>query len=223
MQSHLGYTFKDLRLLIQAFTHKSVFNGQKDKLIDSNERLEFLGDAVLDLAMTDLLMTEFSDNTEGDLTKKRASLVNETSLYELALELDLDKYIQLGKFEEGLQKNARILASAFEALLGAIYLDGGYTVTHTILKSLFDERIERLRHGLGQFEDFKTQLQEMTQKKYHTTPQYNLVESHGPEHQKIFEVEVALNGKILAKGSGKNKKTAEQNAAQKAMEDHNEL
>jgi ribonuclease-3 len=141
----------------------------------------------------------------------------------LALELGLDKYIQLGKFESGLQKNSRILASTFEALLGATYMDGGYIAVQTILESLFSERMERLKIGISEFEDFKTQLQEVSQKKYHTTPQYNLVGSSGPEHQKIFEVEVILNGKILAKASGKSKKIAEQNAAQKALEEHNEL
>lgn len=223
LQTHLGYTFQDFRLLVQAFTHKSVFNGQKERLLESNERLEFLGDAVLDLILSDLLMQAFPKDTEGDLTKKRASLVNETALCEISMELGLDKYIQLGRFEKDLQRNSRILASAFEALLGAIYLDGGFVVVKTILKSFFSERIDRILNGITEFEDYKTHLQEVIQKKYHTTPQYRLVKSEGPEHQKIFEIEVSLNGKVLAIATGKNKKSAEQNAAQKVLEEKNEL
>lgn len=220
-QSKLGYSFQNPKLLIEAFTHKSVLNGQKEHMLESNERLEFLGDAVLDLVMSDFLMREYSQDAEGDLTKKRASLVNEFSLCEIALNLDLDKYIQIGKaeIESHLNKNQRILASSLEALLGALYLDGGYEVVKKVIEALFTQKFEKLKAGVNEFEDFKTLLQEKLQKKFHQTPLYHMIGSSGPEHQKTFEVEVSLDGKVLAKANGRNKKIAEQNAAKIALEE----
>lgn len=220
-QSHLGYSFKNPKLLIEAFTHKSALNGNKERLLESNERLEFLGDAVVDLIMSDVLMREYPTATEGDLTKKRASLVNELSLFEIAINLGLEKYVQLGKseVEAGMNQNQRIIASCFEALMGALYLDGGFEISKRVVEVLFSEKIEKLKSGVNEFEDFKTQLQEKLQKKYHQTPLYNMIGSSGPEHQKIFEVEVLLAGKVLAKANGRNKKLAEQNAARIALED----
>jgi len=220
-QSHLGYSFKNPKLLIEAFTHKSALNGNKERLLESNERLEFLGDAVVDLIMSDVLMREYPTATEGDLTKKRASLVNELSLFEIAINLGLDKYVQLGRseVEAGMNQNQRIIASCFEALMGALYLDGGFEISKKVVEVLFNEKIEKLKAGVKEFEDFKTQLQEKIQKKYHQTPLYSMIGSSGPEHQKIFEVEVLLDGKVLAKANGRNKKIAEQNAAKIALED----
>ncbi|MES2767625.1 MAG: ribonuclease III [Bdellovibrionota bacterium] len=220
-QSLLGYSFNNPKLLIEAFTHKSAFNGQKERLLESNERLEFLGDAVVDLIMSDILMKEYPDNTEGDLTKKRASLVNEFSLFEIAINLELEKYVQLGRseVEVGMNQNQRILASCFEALMGALYLDGGFEVVRKVVEALFRQKIEKLKQGVNDFEDFKTQLQEKLQKKFRQTPLYSVTGSTGPEHQKIFEVEVLLDGKVLAKANGRNKKIAEQNAARIALED----
>jgi ribonuclease-3 len=220
-QSQLGYTFKNPKLLFEAFTHKSVLNGHKERMLESNERLEFLGDAVIDLVMSDLLMREFPENAEGDLTKKRASLVNESSLCEIAMNLKLETYIQVGRveLEVGLNKNQRILASCFEAVIGALYLDGGFQIVSKVIEVLFTEKFDKVRAGVNEFEDFKTQLQETLQKKHHQTPIYNIVGSTGPEHQKIFEVEVLLDKQVLAKASGRNKKIAEQNAAKKALEE----
>lgn len=220
-QSHLGYSFNNPKLLIEAFTHKSALNGNKERLLESNERLEFLGDAVVDLIMSDILMREYPASTEGDLTKKRASLVNELSLSEIAINLGLEKYVQLGRseVEAGMNQNQRIIASCFEALMGALYLDGGFEVSKKVVETLFNEKIEKLKSGVNEFEDFKTQLQERIQKKYRQTPLYNMTGSTGPEHQKIFEVEVLLDGKVLAKANGRNKKIAEQNAAKIALED----
>lgn len=220
-QSHLGYSFQNPKLLIEAFTHKSALNGNKERLLESNERLEFLGDAVVDLIMSDILMREYPTVTEGDLTKKRASLVNELSLFEIAINLGLEKYVQLGKseVEAGMNQNQRIIASCFEALMGALYLDGGFEVSKKVVETLFSEKIEKLKAGVNEFEDFKTQLQEKIQKKHRLTPNYNMVGTTGPEHQKIFEVEVLLDGKVLAKANGRNKKIAEQNAARIALED----
>jgi ribonuclease III len=220
-QSQLGYSFNNPKLLFEAFTHKSVLNGHKERMLESNERLEFLGDAVIDLILSDLLMKEFSENAEGDLTKKRASLVNESSLCEVALGLKLDTYIQVGRveLEAGLNKNQRILASCLEAIIGALYLDGGFQVVSKVVCALFSEKFDKIKSGVNEFEDFKTALQETLQKKHHQTPVYNIIGSTGPEHQKIFEVEVILNGKVLAKASGRNKKIAEQNAAKIALEE----
>ncbi len=219
-QSQLGYSFQNPKLLIESFTHKSALNGQRDRMSESNERLEFLGDAVVDLILSDILMNEFPNEAEGDLTKKRASLVNELSLCEIAKSLGLEKCIQLGRseLESGMNQNQRILASCFEALIGALYLDGGFALTKKIIEALFNEKIQKVKAGVNAFEDFKTMLQEKLQKKYHMTPSYNLIGSEGPEHQKIFEVEVMLNGKVLAKANGRNKKLAEQNAAKIALE-----
>lgn len=223
-QSQLGYSFQNPKLLIEAFTHKSALNGQKDRMIESNERLEFLGDAVIDLIMSDILMREYPQEAEGDLTKKRAALVNEFSLCEMGAKLNLDKFIQLGRseIEVGMNRNQRILASCFEAMIGALYLDGGFEIAKKVVESLFTEKIEKLKAGVSEFEDFKTQLQERIQKKYHLTPSYSLIGSQGPEHQKVFEVEVLLNGKVLAKANGRNKKIAEQNAARIALEEMSE-
>lgn len=220
-QSLLGYSFNNPKLLIEAFMHKSALNGHKERLLESNERLEFLGDAVVDLIMSDILMKEYPDITEGDLTKKRASLVNELSLFEIAINLNLQSYVQLGKaeVEAGMNQNQRILASCFESLMGALYLDGGFEVAKKVVEALFKNKIEKLKSGVNEFEDFKTQLQERIQKKYHLTPFYNMTGSTGPEHQKIFEVEVLLDGKVLAKANGRNKKIAEQNAAKIALEE----
>jgi ribonuclease-3 len=220
-QSELGYSFQNPKLLIEAFTHKSVLNGQKERMLESNERLEFLGDAVLDLVMSDLLMREYAQDAEGDLTKKRASLVNEFSLCEIALNLDLDKYIQIGRaeIESHLNKNQRILASSFEALVGALYQDGGFEVVKKIIEAFFAQKFEKLKSGVNEFEDFKTILQEKIQKKFHQTPLYHMIGSSGPEHQKTFEVEVSLDGKVLARANGRNKKIAEQNAAKIALEE----
>lgn len=220
-QSHLGYSFNNPKLLVEAFTHKSAFSNHRERMIESNERLEFLGDAVVDLVLSDILMNEYPSDEEGDLTKKRASLVNEYSLYEIAMQLKLENYIQLGRaeVEAGLNQNQRILASCLEALLGALYVDGGFAVVKQVVLALFATKFEKLKMGVNEFEDFKTQLQEKIQKKYHMTPSYTLVGSQGPEHQKIFEVEVLLEGKVLAKANGRNKKIAEQNAAKIALEE----
>lgn len=216
LEKRLNFKFKDAKLLEQALTHRSF---QEDK--SQNERLEFLGDAVIDLVMSDLLMREFPQNAEGDLTKKRAALVNEFSLCEIATNLKLDTYIQVGRVEldVGLNKNQRILASCFEAIMGALYLDGGFQIASKVVEVLFVDKFEKIRAGVSEFEDFKTQLQETLQKKHHQTPTYNIIGSTGPEHQKIFEVEVLLDQEVLAKATGRNKKIAEQNAAKKALEE----
>ncbi len=219
LESVMGYSFKNRAYLEMSLVHKSYSREL------NNERLEFLGDAVLDLAMSDVLMRNFPEDAEGDLTKKRAALVNEITLNEIAQNLELQSYIQLGKAEQdsGLNMNSRLLSSCLEALLGAIYIDSGYQEAYAVVDKLFLGRIHAIKSGIPFFEDYKTQLQEFIQKKYHITPEYQLVNTAGPEHQKIFEIEVLIQGKTVAKAEGRSKKMAEQNAAKKALEVIHEL
>jgi ribonuclease-3 len=224
LQAALGYEFKSPSMLELALTHKSFANEQMNGIANvqtDNERLEFLGDAVLDLALSDLLMTKFSENTEGALSKKRASLVNEDSLAKLASELKLEEVIRLGKGEAksgGLQK-PRILASTLEALLGGIYLDGGYEASKATVARLFEGRLGDLDGTSADFSaDFKTRLQERIQETRKNTPTYHLENEAGPDHDKLFEVSVRVDSDVLATGIGKSKKAAEQDAARKALE-----
>jgi ribonuclease-3 len=222
---HLGYKFHRPELMELAFTHKSyaneIMNGSSTTA-DDNERLEFLGDAVLDLALSDVLMTRFPLDTEGALSKKRASLVNEDSLSTIAKSLGFDQLLRLGKGEiktGGLQK-PRILASGLEAIIGAVFQDSGYILVSNVIEKLFEEALNRLMTETIDFSgDFKTRLQERAQStSSKCTPTYRLESESGPDHEKIFNVVVELDGRPLAQGSGKSKKSAEQDAAKKALE-----
>ena len=217
----LGYTFQDQQHLQNALTHKSFRNEQPTAALADNERLEFLGDAVLDLALSELLMQAFPEDQEGPLSKKRASLVNEEALAHLAREVGLDLNLRLGKGERqtgGLQK-PRLLASSFEAILGAVFLDGGYESSQKVVKNLFSRFLQGFTEGENPFSrDFKTRLQEMVQEKLRQTPTYHLEREEGPDHEKTFVVTVRLGPKILAEGLGRNKKAAEQDAARVALE-----
>jgi ribonuclease-3 len=217
----IGYNFKNADLLLLALTHKSFRNEQPTAVAGDNERLEFLGDAVLDLVLSDLLMKRFGADQEGSLSKKRASLVNEEHLAELAREIGLDSYVRLGKGERqtgGLQK-PRILASAFEAVLGAIFLDGGFDAASSAITRFFEPRLAPFLAGAADFaRDFKTRLQEQAQELFRLTPTYFVEREEGPDHNKIFEVSVRLDNRVLAVGKGRNKKAAEQDAARLALE-----
>ena len=214
----LGYTFVRPELLIQAFRHASYVNEQIDSNPDDNERLEFLGDAVLDLAVSHLLMDLFKDAEEGDLSKFRARVVDETGLCQVALRLGLGDYLLLGKGEEqgrGREKPS-ILANTTEALIGAIYLDAGFDKTMEIIARLFLPLLKRV--GTTEMDhDFKSLLQEYTQQVYQTLPKYRLVEENGPPHDKTFRVLLTLKGEGLSEGVGKSKKEAEQKAAREAF------
>jgi ribonuclease-3 len=214
----LGYTFVRPELLVQAFRHASYVNEQVDSNPDDNERLEFLGDAVLDLAVSHLLMDRFQDAEEGDLSKFRARVVDETGLCQVALRLGLGDYLLLGKGEEqgrGREKPS-ILANTTEALIGAIYLDAGFDKTMEIIGRLFLPLLERV--GTTEMDhDFKSLLQEYTQQVYQTLPKYRLVEESGPPHDKTFRVMLTLKGEGLSEGVGKSKKEAEQKAAREAF------
>jgi ribonuclease III len=218
LETRLGYAFQRRELLIQAFCHASFVNEQTDGDLSDNERLEFLGDAVLDLAVSHLLMRYFEDAREGDLSKFRAMLVDESGLYEVARNLALGDHILLGKGEEqslGREKPS-ILADTTEALIGAVYLDGGFSRTMEIVAQLFFPLMERVA-SQGLVHDFKSLLQEYTQQVYKTLPRYRLIEESGPAHERLFHVGLSLRGRALTEGKGKSKKEAEQHAAREAF------
>ena len=207
-----------------ALTHKSFANGQASGYSttkDDNERLEFLGDAVLDLAVSEVLMTRFPLDSEGALSKKRASLVNEEALSKIALNLKLESLIRLGKGEiktGGLQK-PRILASAFEAIVGAVFQDAGFNVVRDMIGRLLVTRLDEIASAPIDFSsDFKTRLQEKAQEVRKATPTYRVESESGPDHDKVFIVAVDLGGETLASGTGRSKKAAEQDAARTALE-----
>lgn len=214
----LGYRFKQPGLLLQAFRHASYVNEQSDPNLEDNERLEFLGDAVLDLAVSHILMELFQDAEEGDLSKYRALVVDEGGLYQIALSLGLGDLLHLGKGEvqsHGREKPS-ILANATEALIGALYLDAGFDRVKEIIYRLFSPLLARV--GTAEMvNDFKSLLQEYTQQTYKTLPKYRFLEESGPAHDKTFKVVLTLKGHVLAEGEGKSKKEAEQNAAREAF------
>jgi len=212
IQQSLKYDFKENVLLQQALTHKSASQSLH------NERLEFLGDAVCDLVISDLLMRKFSDD-EGGLSKKRASLVNETTLARVAQQLDLSKYMILGRGEilTGGEKKPRLLASVLEALMGAIYLDGDFSEARRVISDLFLPIIEEM-NPLDDFsEDYKTRLQEKLQSSHKLAPVYKLKRETGPSHDKEFVIEVEFQDQVLGRGLGRSKKIAEQMAAKEAL------
>jgi ribonuclease-3 len=215
LQKQLGYYFKDPSLLVCCLTHVSY---DRDKSSGHNEVLEFLGDAVLDLAISDLLMRHFPEKSEGDLSRMRAGLVNSNALADKAVALDLGSLLLLGKGEErsGGRSKPSILAGAFEALLGAVYRDGGYPAARILVERYFSQDIQE--KTLGQ-QDYKTRLQEISQMLFHTPPSYRLVSESGPDHEKRFVTEIAVGGKVLGHGEGRSKKQSEQEAAKQALDE----
>ncbi len=217
LEKKLGYKFNNITLLKNALTHSSyaneVRNGQT-----SNERLEFLGDSVLSVIVADYLFENFKTIPEGELTKLRASLVCEKSLCAFSREIDLGKFLLLGKGEEkgGGRKRDSILADAFEAVLAAIYLDGGMEAARKHVLRFVLPELEHKEDGC--FKDYKTALQEIIQRNPEESVTYILKGESGPDHNKVFEVEVHLNSNVIGKGKGKNKKQAEQMAAKQALE-----
>ncbi len=215
----LGYRFKRQDLLTQALTHRSyaVEAGERGQ---DNERLEFLGDAVLELAVSHLLFDRYAaGSSEGEMTKLRSCLVNEASLASKARQLELGPCLRLGRGEEmsGGREKDSILADAFEALLGAIYLDGGFQEAFDFVDRLFGPEMSGRRNLTAAGKDHKTELQELTQAACHRVPSYILEKSYGPDHDKRFRVALYLEGRLLARGEGKSKKEAEQTAAGVAL------
>jgi ribonuclease III len=212
-----GYRFKDSFLLEEALRHSSFVNEQSDKNLADNERLEFLGDAVLNLSIGHLLMKNNTSINEGSLSRMRSNLVNETKLADIARTLNLGHFIQLGKGEmnsNGFEKQS-ILADAFEAFIAAVYLDGGYDKAFDIVEKLFESHIQG-QNGLSIVTDYKSRLQEICQLRQIQIPLYEMARESGPDHDKTFVVRLTVD-KIVTEGVGKNKKTAEQDAAQKAI------
>ncbi|HJO89952.1 MAG: ribonuclease III [Candidatus Pacebacteria bacterium] len=221
-ENKTGITFKDKNLLKQAFLHRSYLNENKGLKMDHNERLEFLGDAVLELVVTEYLYSKYPKKPEGDLTSYRAALVNTSTLSAVATELSMNDYLLLSKGEAKDTGRARqyILANTFESFVGALYLDQGYEQAKDfIAQNLFPLTDEIVEKGLWQ--DAKSRLQEIAQEKENTTPQYKTVQEIGPDHEKNFIVGVYLSDMEIAKGEGKSKQEAEQEAAQKALEARN--
>ena len=206
----------------EALTHKSYAHeiSALKKIFSHNERLEFLGDAVLDLAVSNMMMHKDFVASEGDLSKRRASLVNESTLAEIARELTLPDYVILGRGElhsNGAHKNS-ILASTLEAVLGAVFLDGGFGAAMPIVERLFSGRLEALPPASPFFKDYKTRLQEAIQGRYKMAPQYRVEDTQGPDHQKIFHVAILVGDKKLGEGYGSSRKEAEQEAAKSVLE-----
>lgn len=221
LELRLSHKFNSLDLLQRALTHKSYANEMKVQL-EHNEKLEFLGDAVLDLVVGELLFTQYPGDTEGGLSKKRASVVNEEILSEVATSLGLNQLLRLGKGETqtGGATKPRLLASTFEALVGALYLDAGFESAKNFLKKEFGERIENLGTCEDFERDYKTRLQEIVQKSLKETPKYEVVAEEGPPHCREFRVCVKINNTVSAEGRGRSKKVAEQMAAKNALEKH---
>ena len=215
LQQKLEYEFERPELLVQALTHRSFVNEQRDEDFQDNERMEFLGDAVLDLVVSHVIMDCFPDFPEGDLSKLRASIVNETQLAQVASSrLELGSFLLLGRGEEntGGREKSSILADAYEALIAALYLDGGLAPVFRLVSDHFvGKLIEVQVEGFDQ--DYKTQLQEHAQLNYHQTPRYWLMREEGPDHAKEFEVATSIAGVFYGVGQGRSKKEAEQRAA----------
>ncbi len=213
LQKCLEYEFKDKSLILEALTHKSC------KRVKNNERLEFLGDAVLDLVVGEYLFHKFPHIDEGKLSKMRASLVNEEGFKKLAQRLDIGKYLLLSTAEEhnkGREKPS-LLSNAFEALMGAIYLESGLDKVKKITHKLLEEVYPKIDLD-SIFKDYKTTLQEFTQEHFGVIPEYKMVSSKGPDHKKEFEMAVLVKEREIAKATGKSKKTAHQKVAQIALE-----
>lgn len=214
LEKGVAHTFRDKGLIVQAITHKSYANERKGLLKD-NERLEFLGDAVLDLSISHIIMEKFPDLSEGEMSKLRASVVNEGTLAILAKEIGLHEYLLLGHGEErsGGRSKPSILADSFEAVIAAIYLDGGFEEAFRIVTGQFSKLLSKT----DLYRDYKTRLQEFTQERLKCMPAYNLKSTSGPDHARVFEVELLIEGRLYGTGKGKTKKEAEQEAAKEAL------
>ncbi|MFT3916038.1 MAG: ribonuclease III [Anaeromyxobacteraceae bacterium] len=220
LEARLGLTFSDRTRALAALTHKSYVNEHRDEegLCD-NERLEFLGDAVIDLAVSHRLMEKFPGAREGELSKMRAAVVDEQGLAEMARALDLGALLRLGRGEEltGGRRKASLLADALEAVVAAIYLEAGLRPVLGLIERFLGEAFARASAGTLD-RDWKTQLQELAQSRLRATPRYRVVAEHGPDHSKVFEVETDLRGELVGRGTGRSKKDAEQAAARFALD-----
>lgn len=219
LEKAIGFKFRDKSLLKRALTHKSFANEQRLSALEQNERYEFLGDAVLELAISHLMMELFPEFSEGNLSKLRAAVVNETSLAELARAIHLGDYLYLGRGEDQCQGREKdsLLSDAYEAMLGAIYLDKGFFAAYRVVEAQFRGLMEKAAQQ-DITRDYKTKLQEESQDKFHAIPRYQIVSEAGPDHDKTFEIHLFIQGEMYGQGKGKSKKEAEQNAAQQALD-----
>ena len=219
LQTLLGVKFKDTSILLSAVTHRSYLNEHRDASWDHNERLEFLGDAVLELVVTDFLYKKYPEKPEGELTAVRAALVNTVSLAKASEQLGINEYLLMSKGEAKDVGRARqyILANVFEATIGAIYMDQGYDCAQEFIAGrLFEKTDEIVKDRLWQ--DAKSRFQELAQEYASVTPAYETLSQEGPDHDRVFTVGVKLRNELVAEGEGRAKQEAEQDAAEKAIE-----
>ena len=219
LQKSLDVSFSDLSLLEQALIHGSYVNENPSLALTSNERLEFLGDAVLSLVVAEKLYSDFPRFSEGEMTRLRAAVVRQETLARAARAIGLGNYLYLGKGEEasGGRRKSRNLAGVLEAVIATIFLDQGLTSTREFILRLFNEELERVVNQ-GLWVDYKSRLQELTQAKQQPAPVYQLVETVGPAHDRKFTVEVKVGDTVLGRGSGTSKKMAETEAAHSALQ-----
>jgi ribonuclease-3 len=217
IQQRIGHPFRDRELLERALTHKSYAN--ENKVSYHNERLEFLGDAVLNLVVSEYLMNACSDSTEGDLSRLRASIVSEPALAMVAREIGLGNHLLLGKGEEqtGGRNKDSLLADSLEALIASIYLDAGNDAVEAFITRFFEDVMKKACATGGTL-DYKTSIQELCQERLRQLPEYRVVSETGPDHRKQFEVALLIRGEVQGRGIGRNKKEAEQKAAKEALE-----
>lgn len=216
----LGIKWQNIYIYNVAMTHTSYANENRHLRLEHNQRLEFLGDAVLELLVSDYLYTNWQQYPEGLLTKTRAAVVCEPSLATVATSIELGNYLKIGKGEarSGGRQRPSLIADAFEALIGAIYLDSGLETTRNFVLSLLGEPLDEMAQKAGKIGDFKTELQELIQQKSDQPIVYAIIKEAGPDHDKTFTAAVSYNNEIYGKGSGRTKKEAEQSAAQKALQ-----
>lgn len=223
LQEKLGVPIVNDEVALAALTHKSFVNEHRGEGLQDNERLEFLGDAVIDLAVSHRLMERFPGAREGELSKIRASVVDEAGLARNARELDLGRLLRLGRGEEltGGREKSSLLADAMEAVVAALYLGGGLEPVLALIDRFLGEAFARAAAGTLD-RDYKTQLQELAQSRLRASPRYRVIAEHGPDHSKVFDVELELKGEVIGRGAGRSKKDAEQAAAKLALEAMNE-
>jgi len=217
IEKKLGYTFKDKKLLTLAFIHRSFYNEHRDLVQEHNERLEFLGDSILGLIVSDYLYHHLPSQAEGELSQLRAQLVEASACAHFLQQLDIAQFVLLGKGEKMNEGRGRetILADLFEALIGAVYIDGGIEAARLMFWNHFGKEIEKiLKEPLH---NWKAELQDYSQKKYQKPPVYKVEKEAGPDHSKMFHVAAYIDGREMGKGSGASKKEAEQAAAQDAL------
>lgn len=218
LEQKILYKFNEITILEEALSHSSFVNEQDDANIKDNERFEFLGDAVLNLVVGHILIQRYPDLNEGDLSRMRAGLVNESQLANIARAIDLGSFLRLGKGEiqtNGREKNS-ILADTFEAVIAAVYIDGGFDEAFKMIEKHFSDLLNSIAASLYDH-DYKSRVQELVQESHKIIPQYRVLQESGPDHDKTFKVQLDVR-EVRTEGIGKSKKMAEQDAARKALE-----